>query len=228
MDNQEIQNEEIEINLAELFQVLKEHLHIIIISTLICAILVGAFTIFFVKKQYASTARIFPKPEVNEGVVDYSQINSNNSMTKNYVALLGGNNIQSKVAKELNVDTNVVSSALSISNETDTQIISISATTTDPQLSKKIVDTTVNVFTNEVKETLNINNITTVDDAKLQTLPVSPSVPKNIVIGGLVGAILSIGIIFIRFMLDNRLHTQEDVEKYSEIPNLGVIPYFED
>ena len=209
MDNQEIQNEEIEINLAELFQVLKEHLHIIIISTLICAILVGAFTIFFVKKQYASTARIFPKPEVNEGVVDYSQINSNNSMTKNYVALLGGNNIQSKVAKELNVDTNVVSSALSISNETDTQIISISATTTDPQLSKKIVDTTV-------------------DDAKLQTSPVSPSVPKNIVIGGLVGAILSIGIIFIRFMLDNRLHTKEDVEKYLEIPNLGVIPYFED
>ena len=41
----------------------------------------------------------------------------------------------------------------------------------------------------------------------------SPSVPKNIVIGGLVGAILSIGIIFIRFMLDNRLHTKEDVEK---------------
>ena len=51
MDNQEIQNEEIEINLAELFQVLKEHLHIIIISTLICAILVGAFTIFFVSKN---------------------------------------------------------------------------------------------------------------------------------------------------------------------------------
>ena len=192
MDNQEIQNEEIEINLAELFQVLKEHLHIIIISTLICAILVGAFSIFFVSKKYESTARIFPKPEVNEGIVDYSQINSNNSMTKNYVALLGGNNIQS------------------------------------PQLSKKIVDTTVNVFTNEVKETLNINNITTVDDAKLQTSPVSPSAPKNIVIGGLVGAILSIGIIFIRFMLDNRLHTKEDVEKYLEIPNLGVIPYFED
>lgn len=34
MDKSEIQNEEIEINLAELFQVLKEHLHIIIISTL--------------------------------------------------------------------------------------------------------------------------------------------------------------------------------------------------
>ena len=51
MDNQEIQNEEIEINLAELFQVLKEHLYIINISTLICAILVGAFTIFFMKES---------------------------------------------------------------------------------------------------------------------------------------------------------------------------------
>ncbi|RHS07751.1 hypothetical protein DWV95_09990, partial [Coprobacillus sp. AF13-4LB] len=129
MDNQEIQNEEIEINLAELFQVLKEHLHIIIISTMICAILVGAFTIFFVSKKYESTARIFPKPEVNEGIVDYSQINSNNSMTKNYVALLGGNNIQSKVAKELNLEVEDINKYVSVSNETDTQIISISATT---------------------------------------------------------------------------------------------------
>ena len=60
MDNQEIQNEEIEINLAELFQVLKEHLHIIIISTLICAILVGAFTIFFVSKNM-NQRLVFPK-----------------------------------------------------------------------------------------------------------------------------------------------------------------------
>ena len=60
------------------------------------------------------------------------------------------------------------------------------------------------------------------------TFPNTVSYTHLIVIGGLVGAILSIGIIFIRFMLDNRLHTQEDVEKYLEIPNLGVIPYFED
>lgn len=227
-DNQDIQNEEIEINLGELLEVLKSHLHMIIISILICAILVGVFTIFFIQKKYSSTARIFPKPEVNEGVVDYSQINSNNLMTNNYVALIQGNNIQSKVADELKIDTTVVSSALSVTNESDTQIISISATTDDPQLSKNIVDTTVSVFTDEVKETLNINNITTVDEAKLQTTPVSPSLTKNLVIGGLVGAILSIGIIFIRFMLDNRIHTKEDIEKYLDIPNLGVIPYFED
>ena len=52
-ENQEIQNEDIEINLGELFEVLKSHLHIIIISTLVCAILVGVFTIFFVEKKYS-------------------------------------------------------------------------------------------------------------------------------------------------------------------------------
>lgn len=227
-DNHDIQNEEIEINLAELLSVLKSHLHMIIISILICAILVGVFTIFFVQKKYSSTARIFPKPEVNEGVVDYSQINSNNLMTNNYVALLQGNNIQSKVAGELKIDAAVVSSALSVSNESDTQIITISAITNDPQLSKNIVDTTIKIFTTEIKETLNINNITTVDDAKLQTVPISPSLTKNLIIGGVVGAIISIGFIFIRFMLDNRIHSKEDVEKYLDIPNLGVIPYFED
>ena len=65
--------------------------------------------------------------------------------------------------------------------------------------------------------------------AKLQTSPVSPSVPKNIVIWWFSRCYFKLLVLsFIRFMLDNRLHTKEDVEKYLEIPNLGVIPYFED
>ena len=38
----------------------------------------------------------------------------------------------------------------------------------------------------------------------------------------------TLSFIFFVFKYYNRLHTKEDVEKYLEIPNLGVIPYFED
>ncbi|WP_050636465.1 YveK family protein [Candidatus Stoquefichus sp. SB1] len=228
-DNEIVQNEEeIEINLGELFQLLKSRYKLIIISILVCAIIAGVITIFFISKKYESTARIYPKPEVTEGVVDYTQINANNLMVNNYVELLKGNNIQTQVAEKLDLTQPQVNSFVTISNETNTQIISITAKTNDPELSKKIVDQMVAVFKKEAKETLNINNITTVDQAVLAEAPVSPSLKMNLAIGALLGAFLSVGYLFIRFMLDTHVHNKEEAEKYLGIPCLGSIPYFED
>lgn len=50
----------------------------------------------------------------------------------------------------------------------------------------------------------------------------------NLVIGALLGAFASIGYLFIKFMLDTRIHNKEDAEKYLGVPCLGSIPYFED
>ena len=228
-DNEIVQNEEeIEINLGELFQLLKSRYKLIIISILVCAIIAGVITIFFISKKYESTARIYPKPEVTEGVVDYTQINANNLMVNNYVELLKGNNIQTQVAEKLDLTQPQVNSFVTISNETNTQIISITAKTNDPELSKKIVDQMVAVFKKEAKETLNINNITTVDQAVLAEAPVSPSLKMNLAIGALLGAFLSVGYLFIRFMLDTHVHNKEEAEEYLGIPCLGSIPYFED
>lgn len=228
-ENELIRNEEeIEINLSELFQLLKSKYKLIIISILVCTLIAGVVTVFFINKKYQSTARIYPKPEVTDGVVDYTQINANNLMVNNYVALLKGNNIQSQVAQSLNLQTQDIKNAISITNETNTQIISVSATTTDPELSKQIVDEMVSTFKTMAKESFNINNITTVDQAEIPTTPISPSLKMNLAIGALLGAFMSMGYLFIQFMLDTRIHNKEEAEKYLGIPNLGSIPYFEE
>ena len=149
-------------------------------------------------------------------------------MVNNYIEMLKGNNIQSQAANELNMETSEVNAALTISNQTNTQIISITATTTDPELSKQIVDAVVKVFRKEVKETLNVNNIAVVDQAEVATAPVSPNLKMNLIIGALLGGFISVGYLFIKFMLDTHIHNKEEAEKYLGIPMLGSIPYFED
>lgn len=220
--------EEIEINLGELFQLLKQNIKMIVISILIGIIVLGIMTVFFINKKYESTSKLFLKPDVTEGITDYTQINSNNLMVNNYIEMLKGNNIQSQAADELNMETNEVNAALTISNQTNTQIISITATTTDPELSKQIVDAVVKVFRKEVKETLNVNNIAVVDQAEVATAPVSPNLKMNLIIGALLGGFISVGYLFIKFMLDTHIHNKEEAEKYLGIPMLGSIPYFED
>lgn len=220
--------EEIEINLGELFQLLKQNIKMIVISILIGIIVLGIMTVFFIDKKYESTSKLFLKPDVTEGITDYTQINSNNLMVNNYIEMLKGNNIQSQAAKELNMETSEVNAALTISNQANTQIISITATTTDPELSKQIVDAVVKVFRKEVKETLNVNNIAVVDQAEVATAPVSPNLKMNLIIGALLGGFISVGYLFIKFMLDTHIHNKEEAEKYLGIPMLGSIPYFED
>lgn len=219
--------DEIEINLGELFALLKTQYKLIIISTLVTTIVAGVLTVFFIDRKYQSVASIYPKPEVTEGMVDYTQINANNLMVNNYIEMLKGNNIQSQVAESLGITTAEVSNSVTISNQTNTQIISISATTTDPELSKNIVDELVTTFKKEAKETLNINNISTIDQAQIADTPVSPNLKMNLVIGALIGAFLSVGYLFIKFMLDTHIHNREEAEKYLGIPCLGSIPYFD-
>ena len=228
-DKEFLDNEkEVEINLSELFSYFKDNIKIIIISTLICTLLFGVATVFIISKKYESTARIYPKPEVVGGVVEYSQINANNLMVNNYVEMLKGNNIQSQVAKSLNIDVKELSGYVSIKNETNTQIISVTATTKDPQLSKQIVDGLVETFKQEAKNTLNISNITTVDQAEAATDPVSPSLKKNLVIGVFIGAFISLIYLLVKFIMDTHIHNKEEAEKYLGIPMLGSIPWFED
>ena len=221
-------DEEIEINLGELFQLLKKNIKMIFLSMLVGTLLLGVLTVFVINKKYESTSRLFLKPDVSEGIADYSQINSNNLMVNNYVEMLKGNNIQSQVAKDLKIEPEQVNQYLTVSNEANTQIISITAKTNDAKLSKDIVDTTVDTFTQIARETLNVNNITVVDEAKIATDPVSPSLKLNLLIGAFIGSFISIGYLFIKFMLDTHIHNKEEAEKYLGIPMLGSIPWFED
>ena len=219
--------EETTIDLMEVFKQLKTHIRSIILTTLLVALLVGVVTVFFIPKKYESTVRLYLKPDSSSGVNDYNQISANNLLVNNYVEMIKGNNITEKAADELKLDQEEVSKALSVSNETNTQVISITSTTTDPALSKRIVDQVTKTFRDEVRENLNVTNITIIDNSKIATSPVSPSLPKNLAIGALAGAVLSIAFVIIRMLMDTRIHNKDEAEQYLGIPNLGAVPFIE-
>lgn len=217
--------EEVTIDLMEIFKRLKTHIRSIVLTTLLVALVAGVVTVFFIPKKYESTVRLYLKPESTTGVSDYSQVNANNLLVNNYVEMIKGNNITEKAATALKINQAVVSSSLVVTNETNTQVISITSKTTDPALSKRIVDQVTKTFRDEVRENLNVTNITIIDNSKIATSPVSPSLPKNLAIGGLAGAVLSIAYVIIRMLMDTRIHNKDEAEQYLGIPNLGAVPF---
>ncbi|MES2306074.1 MAG: polysaccharide biosynthesis tyrosine autokinase [Gemmatimonadota bacterium] len=66
-----------------------------------------------------------------------------------------------------------------------------------------------------------------VDKAILPEQPVSPRRAVNLALALLVGLFLSVGAVFARELLDNKVHSREDLQRAASVPVLGVIPHFQ-
>lgn len=225
-------NEEIEIDLSRFFTEIRKKIKFIILLAIIGALIAFFYTIFFVDNKYASSSDIYLKTNTTDtGTLDYNALNANSKMINNYMAIIKGDSVLDEVTKELKLEnkgSDFVKSVISVSNETNTEIIKITAITENPNLSRDIVAETVTQFITYVKDKIDVKNIMVLNQAKVNETPISPNITKNIGLGVLLGIMISVGIVTLRFILDKRLHTKDDVEAYLEIPVLAEIPYYED
>ena len=226
MNENQMMNDEVEIDLGELFKVFKKKILTILFVSLLCAV-IGLFSsIFLIDKKYSSEATIYITPKVTEqGTIDYNSIQTNSQMVNNYMEILKGETILAKVADQVGLESfEEVQSAMTITNPTNTQLISISAETTDPELSQKIVSSTISTFSEDMMDILNLNNVTTINQAKVNTKPVSPSKAKFTILGFGIGLVVSCGYVCISYLFDKRLRTRDEAENFLGIPVLATVP----
>ena len=219
-------NEIDEIDLFELFRAILKHIKLIIVLCILFGL--GGFfgTKLLITPTYTASTSIYLTPQINEsGALDYNSQIANSKLVTNVVNLLTQNNIMSEVAKDVRLENaSSVKKCVTVTNQTDTEIVTITATTTDPKLSKDIANGTVNTFIKTMQKNLNVRNIEVVDKAKLSYIPSGPNVKKNTLLATMVGFVLGCGYATLRFLFDNRLRTKEEAEKYLGIPVFCEIP----
>lgn len=219
-------NEIDEIDLFELFRAILKHIKLIIVLCILFGL--GGFfgTKLLITPTYTASTSIYLTPQINEsGALDYNSQIANSKLVTNVVNLLTQNNIMSEVAKDVGLENaSSVKKCVTVTNQTDTEIVTITATTTDPKLSKDIANGTVNTFIKTMQKNLNVRNIEVVYKAKLSYIPSGPNVKKNTLLATMVGFVLGCGYATLRFLFDNRLRTKEEAEKYLGIPVFCEIP----
>lgn len=224
LDQNEVMDDTID--LLELFRAILKHIKLIIVLCILFG--VGGFfgTKLLITPTYTASTSIYLTPQISEsGSLDYNSQMANSKLVTNAVNLLTQNNIMSEVAKDVGLESaEKVKDVVTVTNESNTEIITISAITTDPKLSKDIANDIVSTFIKTMQKNLNVRNIEVVDKAKLSYVPSGPNVKKNIMMAGLIGLVVGVGYAVLRFLLDNRLRTKEEAEKYLGIPVFCEIP----
>lgn len=214
------------VNWSDVWRVVRKNIILLILIVLLCGFGYGFGKSFLDPAQYESTATIFLTPKfTQEGELDQSSISTNRTLLSNAIALMSRENIMVQAAQEVgNMTPEQIRDTLTVEPIAGTELISITSTTSDPQVSKNIVDATVSAFIETMKDNLNLDNITVVDQPKLNFESVSTPVYIYILQGAAVGLIIDEVYVFIRVVMDKRLKTKEEAERYLGVPVFVVLP----
>lgn len=221
-------NDETELDLREIFGLLLNKAGVIILTAVLGALIAFAFTKLLVTPLYQSTTQIYVmnKTSDNTQLVNASDLQSSTYLTKDYMVLVKSRPVLEQVIADMKLEMKAgdLAAKISVSTPTDTRILTISVTDPDPILAKMLADSIREAAKNQILSVMGVEAVNTVEESNLPENPVSPNVKMNILIGFALGLLLSIAIVIIRFMLDDTIKTQDDVEKYLGLSVLGLIP----
>ena len=226
--NEQYRDDEIEIDLMELFHVFLKKAWLIIFAGIIFASASFVGTKVFITPMYESSSMIYLLSKSN-AITSALDIQLGNQMTDDFMVLVTSRPVIEKVIKEEKLDftyEEMVEKVI-VSNPANTQILKIAVQDADPVVACNLANAMAEVTSDRVAEVMNTDKPNVVEEAIVMDKPVSPSVLKNTVLGGIVGVILVMGIVFINFMLDDRIKTEEDITKYLELNTLASIPKME-
>lgn len=113
---------------------------------------------------------------------------------------------------------------ITVSQVNDTEIIKISVKNENPTLARDIANTIASIFSKEVYEIMKVDSTSTLDVAKLPTNALPQNKVTKIAIAGILGIMISIGLVFVLEYLDRTIKTSDATEKLLGVPVLGVIP----
>ena len=74
---------------------------------------------------------------------------------------------------------------------------------------------------------MQVDNVSTIDTAEIPVNPVSPNKMMNIAIAGVLGMMVSVGLVFVLEFLDRTYKTPTDIERHLGLPIIGAIPDLE-
>lgn len=225
MGNSQNTNDEIEIDLLELFYVLRSKLLVIILSTLVAATAVGLFSKFLISPTYASTTKMYIL-SMSTSITSFADIQIGNSLTQDYMELIKSRPVVQEVIDNLNLDVTYqdMLKKVTITNPSDTRILCITVKDHDPVLAKEIVDEFAMVSIDRIAEIMDTEKPNIVEEGYVEEEPISPSILKNTAIGAMVGMVLCCGIIIVRHLLDDTIKSSDDLERYLGLNTLAMIP----
>lgn len=230
MDRNREKNGEDYIDLGAVLAVLLDHLAVILAVGVLVGAAAFAYTYFLVTPLYTSVTKAYILTKSAENVTQ-SDLNVSSDLASDYAELVTSRPVVEAAIDELGLSGETYTSLcgkISVDTSTSERILKISVTDPNPEQARQIADSICANVADQMEVVMNIEAVNVFEEANLPTSPSSPNVRKNTAIGFLLGVMLVVAVVVIRFLMNDRIHNAYDVEQYLELSMLGVVSVMEE
>ncbi len=220
-----------EIDLVRLWNAIWKKFWIIAVVSVLCAVLVLLCTAFLITPKYSSSAKFY----VNNSAVSIGEtslsissgdLSASKTLVDTYIVILNSRTCLNDVIDyaELDYTAGQLSSMISAAAVGNTAVFEVIVTGPNAEETEVIANAIAHVLPNKISNIVEGTSAKVVDYAVQPTAPVSPNRTMNTMIGFLVGAVLSVGIIILIEIFDNTIRTEDDVTENCDYPILAAVP----
>lgn len=213
-----------EIDISQLLDYFKSKIVYILFAMALAFCVSAVYVYQFRVPEYTSYTTVLLKQSGE--TISQNDINVNNSLVSTYSEIIKSKMILNQVISSLDLEYSYgeLHDKINVGEVNDTDLIKISVTDVDNELAADVANTIADVFTKEIVDIYNMENISVIDVAEVSEVPSSASAFKIIAIVTVAGAFVALAVIFVVFYFDTTLKNEEEIEKITGIPVIGVVP----
>ena len=230
MEKEQIGNDNVMvIDLVQLMQALWHRAWAILLAILIFGGAAFSYAYFLVTPLYKASAMMYVNNSsisVGSTQVNLNDLTAAQSLVNTYIVILNTRGTLEEVIDQagLSYDYETLSGMISAGAVNSTEVFSIEVTSADPREAEKIANTIAELLPDRIAEIVDGSSVRIVDYAIVPSHKSSPSLSRYTMLGMVLGAVISCGIIVLRMIFDEQIREEEYVRDTFDLPLLAAVP----
>lgn len=224
--NREIDNEEIVIDVTEIFKALRQKAYLILMVGILAAMLTFWGIKTFVTPMYTSVTKIYIWPGQDKGsALTQNDLKISTLLAADYRELIKSRSVLQKVIIDLDLDMSPQELWRDVSVEPieNTRMLNIIVKNEKPELAKKIADAIREAVGKQTPDVMGRYSIFTVEKASRPSLSNAHSIKKDTIYGGMIGVFCAIAVLVMGYLTDDSIKSPKDVEQHLGMTVLASI-----
>ena len=226
MDENKQRNDTVEIDLVPLFKSLVPKIWLMILTGIIVAAIAFGLTKFFITPTYRCSFTAYVNNSHGSESLSQQDINAGKQLVDTYVNIMRSNTILNAAAESVNLDYTYkqLYKMVTAVVQGETEVIAVYVEHPDPQTAYVLANAIANTAPECMSSIVEGSSMKIIDYPMYSDQRYKPNYIKYAVIGFALGVLLIIAITIIRFLANDTIKSDTELESRFSIPILGVIP----
>lgn len=205
---------------------------VVVIFTVVFFVGSFVYTKLMVTPEYTAKGSVYISVDngsyiTNKG--EYSDLLYARELVKNYEQILTSNTFFKSVSAECGLDYTFkqLATFVSVSSQGNSEVLAVSCKHHNPEHAAIIVETVLNNAQSEVARVVAGGNVKIIDHPEIPRIPSAPNTRKIVTVFSLLGFVISVALLIIIELLDDRIKDTTTLKEKFNYPVLAELPIFE-